>query len=247
MNYKINFQSQDYLEHHGILGQRWGHRNGPPYPLDSEDHSSSEKKAGWKKSLKGETATSVVNDTLSKTYKTISNKSSEKHPHVSKAASDMSKDYANKAEKSRQKYAQEKEEWKNRKKSKDEQPVSSPKDYINPDGSLTKKGEKEYAKAISASKEYGAQLAVLERMTRYLTDGVPKGTQILVPSETKKAYSDALTKLNNLADVLNKNFGEVTADVRSMDDGYDYYVTYLQDKKLDGYIEYYTLIGETRK
>ena len=51
MNYKINFQSQDYLEHHGILGQRWGHRNGPPYPLDSEDHSSSEKKAGWKKSL----------------------------------------------------------------------------------------------------------------------------------------------------------------------------------------------------
>lgn len=40
-----------YLYHHGILGQRWGKRNGPPYPLDGESHSASEKRAGWKKSL----------------------------------------------------------------------------------------------------------------------------------------------------------------------------------------------------
>lgn len=25
----------DYLEHHGVKGQKWGERNGPPYPLDS--------------------------------------------------------------------------------------------------------------------------------------------------------------------------------------------------------------------
>ena len=37
--------------HHGILGMRWGRRNGPPYPLDSGDHSASEKKSGWRKSL----------------------------------------------------------------------------------------------------------------------------------------------------------------------------------------------------
>lgn len=42
---------QKYLAHHGILGQRWGRRNGPPYPLDASDHSASEKKAGWRKSL----------------------------------------------------------------------------------------------------------------------------------------------------------------------------------------------------
>lgn len=34
----------DYLQHHGIRGQRWGRRNGPPYPLDPSDHSAREKR-----------------------------------------------------------------------------------------------------------------------------------------------------------------------------------------------------------
>ena len=35
----------DHLEHHGIKGQKWGERNGPPYPLDSETHKEVIKKA----------------------------------------------------------------------------------------------------------------------------------------------------------------------------------------------------------
>lgn len=31
------------LVHHGIMGQKWGHRNGPPYPLSPSDHSASER------------------------------------------------------------------------------------------------------------------------------------------------------------------------------------------------------------
>ena len=33
-----------YIAHHGILGQEWGKRNGPPYPLRGGDYSQEEKK-----------------------------------------------------------------------------------------------------------------------------------------------------------------------------------------------------------
>lgn len=34
----------DHLEHYGILGQKWGDQNGPPYPLNPSQKSYSEKK-----------------------------------------------------------------------------------------------------------------------------------------------------------------------------------------------------------
>ena len=35
--------NNDYLAHHGIQGQKWGKRNGPPYPLEAGKHSNQEK------------------------------------------------------------------------------------------------------------------------------------------------------------------------------------------------------------
>lgn len=38
-----NDYQPNYLSHHGILGQKWGVKHGPPYPLDSANKSQSEK------------------------------------------------------------------------------------------------------------------------------------------------------------------------------------------------------------
>ena len=45
---------RSYIEHHGVAGQKWGQRNGPPYPLKPNEHSAAEKKAGWRKSLEND-------------------------------------------------------------------------------------------------------------------------------------------------------------------------------------------------
>lgn len=49
--YGYKFSRETDIWHHGILGQKWGKRNGPPYPLAAGKHSAAEKKAGWRQSL----------------------------------------------------------------------------------------------------------------------------------------------------------------------------------------------------
>lgn len=41
-----------YLKHHGIMGQEWGKRNGPPYPLRGGDYSKTELREIYKKRKK---------------------------------------------------------------------------------------------------------------------------------------------------------------------------------------------------
>ena len=61
MNYPEN-DYRNYLAHHGILGMKWGIKNGPPYPLGVEDHNASERKAGWMESLKSRFSRSKKSD-----------------------------------------------------------------------------------------------------------------------------------------------------------------------------------------
>lgn len=42
-----------YIQHHGIKGQKWGKRNGPPYPLDYDDHSAAQKRLNPKRTIDG--------------------------------------------------------------------------------------------------------------------------------------------------------------------------------------------------
>ena len=44
MDYYGNNDYRDYLAHHGRMKQKWGVRNGPPYPLDSSQLSPAEKR-----------------------------------------------------------------------------------------------------------------------------------------------------------------------------------------------------------
>lgn len=47
----MNNHQSLYLAHHGVMGQKWGERNGPPYPLTPGAHSRAEVRANWKQSL----------------------------------------------------------------------------------------------------------------------------------------------------------------------------------------------------
>ena len=58
---------QNYLSHHGILGQKWGKKNGPPYPLDSKTAERVKNKAKVTKRKTAERVKSKAKVTKRKT------------------------------------------------------------------------------------------------------------------------------------------------------------------------------------
>lgn len=97
-------EAMESLEHHGILGQKWGRQQGPPYPLDSEDHSAAEKKAGWRKSLEG--ATEKIKAATEKAKAEIAARKESPKPQIEKPAQNAAK----KEETAEEKAAREKAE-----------------------------------------------------------------------------------------------------------------------------------------
>ena len=80
-DYISKYNDNNVLYHHGILGQKWGQRNGPPYPLGSGAHSAREQKAGWRKSLSnsGSVSKKRTRPTNSVKKSTRTNKSTEQN------------------------------------------------------------------------------------------------------------------------------------------------------------------------
>lgn len=54
--------SRYYLQHSGIVGMKWGKRNGPPYPLNYSDLSSEEKEQAKQKAVRSGNITEAVNN-----------------------------------------------------------------------------------------------------------------------------------------------------------------------------------------
>lgn len=74
--------------HHGIKGQKWGVRNGPPYPLDYEQHNSKEKKSNSKSSLNNYVNNNPASSDAAKRREKI-HKRTERAMKVAKAVTNL--------------------------------------------------------------------------------------------------------------------------------------------------------------
>lgn len=63
----IAVNKSSYFEHHGRLGQRWGKKNGPPYPLDYKKLSAEEREQDKKRTIR---EGDIVNASYNKNFYT---------------------------------------------------------------------------------------------------------------------------------------------------------------------------------
>ena len=88
----------DYLSHYGIAGMKWGTRNGPPYPLGSEQKSKAEIRKEYRADKK-EAFNRGRSATIAERASDIARKKAEKaEKHGSNAKKEMTKELQDRLE-----------------------------------------------------------------------------------------------------------------------------------------------------
>ena len=115
--------------------------------------------------------------------------------------------------------------------------------FQNKDGSLTEEGKKRYNEDSKKLADMSTSLAELEDLTRQynlrnaLENAHKNNTKILMTKDDKKLWDDAYQLFRNLKEKYADD--NISTEIRKLDDGTDYIVSSIYDKKLGGTIEYY--------
>lgn len=172
------------LYHHGIFGMKWGKKNGPPYPLDASDHSASEKKAGWRKSL----------DNGGGSEKPKKLRKESKYKKAKREFKESTAEYNS----SRAEFKRAKKEYRRNKTEENKAKFNSARDrYYNADADLIDKSI-EYSKrqAIRGAKIRLALVAV-GLAAPYVSRAMNKGA---------KMYENHRRDINNIVETSSKEF-----------------------------------------
>lgn len=157
------------LYHHGVLGQKWGQRNGPPYPLKPGQHSAAEKKAGWTKSVSSTTGGvkkksvktggfkefATRNDPIVKLDKKLQERKAERASTKTGGLSRRTLENAeastrNKTHKSAENYKDKKESLENAKSKNKEEQTKESRDELRNARKETRAAEKEVRRQLKA-------------------------------------------------------------------------------------------------
>ena len=74
--------SYDILSHHGIAKQKWGVKNGPPYPLAAKEHSKAQIAAAKKAGVQVGKSTGKYSSTSSKKISSTTNSGKSQNEYI---------------------------------------------------------------------------------------------------------------------------------------------------------------------
>ena len=225
------------LAHHGILGQKWGSMNGPPYPLDYEAHSSSEKKKNPKSLIDGDskTTTGKKNSILNKAFGFDLSKYSYKGGTKTFNCSDNFKDFSGLLNKLIEAYGKEgaanflKEKY-----GFSEDDAKAAVKNLNKaikatEGESSKTGSGKSGSSKSSSKESESEAT----------------EEVEEPQEPQESASELDQELGFDASTCEFEDPE-TGETTNLEDSFDKFMS-IMDKDYADWIEYYESLDETEK